>query len=153
MKDKSKQWWRWLLFIPVGLLIYTIGVVVIFFIANYADSKSELEIVRIMAYFSQVFADVVILYFSVELVKVFCPKEKLGGIIFASFMLVLYAVVLGFHILASIGVVGYIKEGWRGLLLGGACMITCIISLVKTSKEVEEDSYNRQSVDKIETQK
>lgn len=99
MKDKSKQWWRWLLFIPVGIgtmiLIY-----LIWWLLSMVGSSQFFDLddnvispVSIGLWVLPIIAQTASVYGSVRIASEFSPNEKIGGIIYSSLMVVLFLVL------------------------------------------------------------
>lgn len=96
-KEKSEQWWRWLLFVPAGLLFYLISVP-IGRIINYLSTLGFLGFANgILFTLSQILIEVVMLVYSAAIAAFVAPNEKIGGIIYSSIMLLIFGanLVLG----------------------------------------------------------
>ena len=127
-KEKSKQWWRWLLFIPVGLLFALIAIPV-GRLVNYLSTLGFLGFADgILFKISQIIIEVVMLYISAVIAASVAPNKKIGGIVYASLMLVF----LGFGI--ALAIIGK-GETWDYYVVTVGSMVAMIAAIISSAND------------------
>lgn len=92
-KDKPRQWWRWLLFIPAGVAILLIGGIVVNILGYLETGRLGLDY-PIVQFFSISVPMIMAIAFAIFAASRVAPSARIGGIIFSSLLLVFYAAVL-----------------------------------------------------------
>lgn len=132
-KDKSEQWWRWLLFIPAGLLTFSAGII-IFTLINLIEYRFGGQYITITLDISQIFVGVISLYFSVVVSAAVAPKEKTGAIIYSCLMLLFYGAVLFISLIGAF-IIPNVRTDWLGYVAVIAYIITLVVSIIKAAND------------------
>jgi hypothetical protein len=100
-KDKSQQWWRWLLFIPVGLIVLALGS---FFvdILDYFETRQLPTVYPIVQFVSRSIPMIMAIAISVAVSSHLAPNSRIGGIIYCSMLLIFYGGLLLMLIIGNI---------------------------------------------------
>lgn len=127
MKDKSKQWWRWLLFIPAGIAFFLIASVLGKLI-NYLSTLGFLGFANGLLFsLSQIIVEVAMLYGSAKIAAIVAPDEKIGGIIYSSIMLLVMGISLAFGIMNG--------ENWVFYVSTAGCIVAMILAIIQSTNE------------------
>lgn len=92
-KEKPQQWWRWLLFIPVGLIVLALGS---FFvdILDYFETRHLPTVYPIVQFMSRSIPMIMAIVISVAVSSHLAPNSRIGGIIYCSLLLIFYGGLL-----------------------------------------------------------
>ena len=127
MKDKSQQWWRWLLFIPAGVLSFLISVPISRLI-NYFSTIWVLGFANgILFKLSQIIVELLMLYLSAVIAAKVSPNEKIGGIIYSSVMLLVFGASIVLAIMQG--------QNWVYYVTTLGSIVVMIQTLVAASKD------------------
>ena len=127
MNNKSKQWWRWLLFIPAGLAFFFISVVIGKLI-NYLSTFGFLGFANgILFTLSQIFVEVAMLYGSAGIAAIVSPNNKTGGIIYSSIMLIAFGASL------VLGIIHH--QNWSYYVTMSGSVIAMIYAIIQASND------------------
>lgn len=100
-KDRPRQWWRWLLFIPVGLIVLALGS---FFvdILDYFETRHLPTVYPIVQFMSRSIPMIMAIVISVAVSSHLAPNSRIGGIIYCSLLLIFYGGLLLMLIIGNI---------------------------------------------------
>lgn len=125
-KDKSEQWWRWLLFIPAGVLFALIAIPV-GRLVNYLSTLGFLGFADgILFKISQIIIEVAMLYISAAIAASVAPNKRIGGIIYASLILVFLGISIALAIIGK-------SETWDYYVVTAGSMVAMIAAIIASA--------------------
>lgn len=125
-KDKSEQWWRWLLFIPAGVLFALIAIPV-GMLVNYLSTLGFLGFADgILFKISQIIIEVAMLYISAAIAASVAPNKRIGGIIYASLILVFFGISIALAIIGK-------SETWDYYVVTAGSMVAMIAAIIASA--------------------
>ena len=128
MKDKSQQWWRWLLFIPAGVLFALIAIPVGRLI-NYVSTLGFLGFANgILFKISQIIVEVAMLYGSAVIAASVAPNNKVGGIIYASLILIFLGISIALAIFGD-------GKTWDYYVVTAGSMVAMVVAIIAAAND------------------
>ena len=130
-KEKTKQWWRWLLFIPAGVLVAIVGIPIGVLI-NKLSTLGFLGFANGILYkCTQIIVEVGLMYTSAVVAAYVAPNEKIGGIIYSSLMLAFLIVSAVLGILVG----SFTKERWSLTVIMAGSILAMIIAIKRAADD------------------
>lgn len=131
-RNKSEQWWRWLLFVPCGLLTFAVGIFVGTLLNRIEMVRVDNATMKVLFDIAQMAAGLFALVISVGVASHVAPREKEGGIIYSALLLVFYSAVLAILVL---GTFTPGRPGWASYTTVILYILTLIAAIVIHARE------------------